>query len=585
MSHAIQVLVAFLMSDEVSGRLPRDPLTINLTVSAVECLLTALAGTCQLPDLLSGINFRAAYRPENGNSVLFENPGPFAKRLMELIESARGVVPTFETFMPTQKVICLSFSVLIEGSMRDDKFWDAVKQQSSFDRLLGALLLEEIRQPIRSDVSERIKIICSPSKSQKKSENAISEGSQGQSAESPARIDMLATVWNVLVQVIPQTPKYASQSAEFFKVALWVFRSVTEKSPRDVMFSHYLKEWCEVMLSHRTQEFIGREPVDHLISGFASLLEVCLQLADDANVDLETFDVAERILTTYLFPDLTPDSDGPEVVQIEPKCPVMHSDTRKKLYNIVNLLCKRHEGNLNQVMSILHELVPRGELLSASTWSVIPFTDCLLDYSYGTNWSWDRYKMIRTREGYAGLKNLSNTCYLNSLMTQLFMNVEFRDFMLRLNVVDPNSSQKLLGETQRLFAWMQETWTKSVDPQDFVESIRTYDNEAIDVTVQMDVDEFYNLLFDRWEAQVVDPKDKEKFRTFYGGQLVQQIKSQECSHISERLEPFSAIQCDIKGKASLEESLQAYVEGEIMQGGECTRNRQSRTCLLTASNR
>lgn len=176
--------------------------------------------------------------------------------------------------------------------------------------------------------------------------------------------------------------------------------------------------------------------------------------------------------------------------------------------------------------------------------------------------------MIRSPEGYAGLKNLSNTCYLNSLLTQLFMNVGFRDFLMKLELTDPESSQKLLYETKKLFGYMQETWLKSVDPQDLVDSIRTYDNEPVDVTVQMDVDEFYNLLFDRWEAQILDAEDKKKFRSFYGGQLVQQIKSKECSHISERLEPFSAIQCDIKGKASLEESLQAYVEGEIMQGGK-----------------
>lgn len=163
---------------------------------------------------------------------------------------------------------------------------------------------------------------------------------------------------------------------------------------------------------------------------------------------------------------------------------------------------------------------------------------------------------------------MSNTCYLNSLFSQLFMNVGFREFMLQVPVTDPDSSQKLLAETKKIFGNMQETWSKFVDPQGAVDSIRTYDNEPIDVTIQMDVDEFYNLLFDRWEAQIVDPEDKKRFRSFYGGQLVQQIKSKECSHISERLEPFSAIQCDIKGKASLEDSLQAYVEGEIMQGGK-----------------
>lgn len=188
------------------------------------------------------------------------------------------------------------------------------------------------------------------------------------------------------------------------------------------------------------------------------------------------------------------------------------------------------------------------------------------DYTYGASWLYDRSMMLRSPQGYAGLKNLSNTCYLNSLMTQLFMNIEFREFILGLELVAPDSSQKLLRETQNLFACMQDTWAKSVDSQDFVESIRTYDNDLIDITVQMDVDEFYNLLFDRWEAQVMDPEDKKKFRSFFGGQLVQQIKSKECPHISERLEPFSAIQCDIKGKATLEESLQAYVEGEIMQG-------------------
>lgn len=192
----------------------------------------------------------------------------------------------------------------------------------------------------------------------------------------------------------------------------------------------------------------------------------------------------------------------------------------------------------------------------------------LADYTYSSSWCFDRHKMIRAPEGYAGLKNLSNTCYLNSLLTQLFMNVQFRDFMLQLHLSDPDTSQRLLAETKKLFAYMQETWLRNVDPQGLVDNIRTYDNEPIDVTIQMDVDEFYNLLFDRWEAQITGAEDKKKFRSFYGGQLVQQIKSKECPHISERLEPFSAIQCEIKGRASLEESLQAYVEGEIMQGGK-----------------
>ncbi|KAJ5898508.1 hypothetical protein N7504_008796 [Penicillium tannophilum] len=527
-SHSIAMLVAFLMSDELLESLKRNKLRLALATKSIESLLSALA----------------VYHPEDDSVALIMDPAPFAQRLLSLIEIARSLTASPVIAPGLHKLICSSFAFLIEGSVRDYKIWETVKQHAQFDHLMRELLLKESRQAIRNDVAERIKMICQPSKFLKQSVKMFGDDLQAQdSAESPTRIDMLATIWNALVQTIPQTPDYATQSAEFFRVALWVFRSVAEKSPRDVIISHYLREWTEIMFRHQTEEFVGREIVDEFVLGFALLLENCLELADRANIELDTFDLADKILNTYLFPDLSDVSEGP----VNPCIPVMHNLTRQKLYNIINLLCKRTHKNLHKTMQQLEDIVPR-------------------DISYGPNSSFDRSKMIRAPEGYAGLKNLSNTCYLNSLMTQLFMNVEFRDFMLRLQVVDGDSSQRLLDETQRLFAWMQNTWTKSIDPQSFVESIRTYDNEAIDVTIQMDVDEFYNLLFDRWEAQVVDSKDKKKFRSFYGGQLVQQIKSKECSHISERLEPFSAIQCDIKGKASLEESLQAYVEGEIMQG-------------------
>ena len=156
---------------------------------------------------------------------------------------------------------------------------------------------------------------------------------------------------------------------------------------------------------------------------------------------------------------------------------------------------------------------------------------------------------------------------MNSLFTQLFMNIKFRNFMLKTNVADAVASQKLLRETQTLFGYMQDTMLKSVDSQGIVDSLVTYDNALIDVSIQMDVDEFYNLLFDRWESQILSSTDKKRFRGFYGGQIVQQIKSKECPHISERLEPFSAIQCDIHGKPTLMDSLNAYVSGETMEGG------------------
>ncbi|QQK40129.1 Ubiquitin Carboxy-terminal hydrolase, putative [Penicillium digitatum] len=522
-SHSNRVLVAFLTSDELFTSLSGNSITSVLATRAIECLLLAIS----------------VYRPTDDDSVLIADPVSLVRRVLDLLEIGRTGPTDPPAGTCAQSLICSSFALLVEGSMRDLHVWNAVKQHAQFDSLILSLLLKEIRKPIRTDILERLKIICGPLKPFKPSEKK--PDTESPAAENFNRVDMLATLWSSFLQVIPKTVEYVPQSEEFFNAALWIFRTVAQKSPRDLIFNEYLRQWSAVMLTHQTEEFVGREPADNLIIGFSTLLERCLELANAAGVTLNTLNIAEEIFNQYLFPDFSPDT----VEHAVPQVPVMHSYTRSSLYNVVNLLCKQSDATYCQVLELLNTNVPRDS----------PY----LEYAY------NRSLMLRSPEGYAGLKNLSNTCYLNSLMTQLFMNIEFRDFILNIPIAD-RISQKLLYETQRLFTWMQETWSRSIEPSDFVKSILTYDNEEIDVTIQMDVDEFYNLLFDRWEAQVLDSEKKEKFRSFYGGQLVQQIKSMECDHISERLEPFSAIQCEIKGKATLEDSLRAYVAGEVMQG-------------------
>lgn len=178
----------------------------------------------------------------------------------------------------------------------------------------------------------------------------------------------------------------------------------------------------------------------------------------------------------------------------------------------------------------------------------------------------DRTNEIRSRTGYVGLYNPRAICYMNSLLTQLFMNVNFRQFMLGLEVKEGDGSQRLLLETQKLFASLQESYRRSVDPRPFAECVQTLDKTPIDITVQMDADEFYNLLFDQWEAQLLTQDNKRQFRNFYGGKMLQQVKSKECKHVSEREDSFFALQCDVQGKANLQESLQAFVQGDVMEG-------------------
>lgn len=236
-SHSIDILVAFLMADQFASGLSEDTVKFWLASNATECLLAAFV----------------IYGTPGDDAALVQDPIKLVKRLLEFIQVAH-TTPALPFSTLNQKLIRFPFAVLIDGSTRDEKFWNAVKQEAHFDQLIESLLLNESRQSVRIDVAERIKITCGPLKPQKQPLKTNEEPQSPSPAESTGRIDMLATVWDAFLKTIPKAPEYASQSAEFFTVALWVFRSVAEKSPRDVIFSQYLKQWSLIMLEHHTEE-------------------------------------------------------------------------------------------------------------------------------------------------------------------------------------------------------------------------------------------------------------------------------------------------------------------------------------------
>lgn len=174
------------------------------------------------------------------------------RRVLELLEIGRTGPTDPPAGTCAQSLVCNSFAVLVEGSLRDINVWNAVKQHAQFDGLILSLLLEEKRKPIRTDILERLKIICGPLKPFKLSMQKLD--TESPAAENPNRIDMLATLWSSFLQVIPKTLEHVPQSEEFFNAALWMFRVVAQKSPRDLIFNEYLQQWSAVMLTHQTEE-------------------------------------------------------------------------------------------------------------------------------------------------------------------------------------------------------------------------------------------------------------------------------------------------------------------------------------------
>ncbi|KAL2271630.1 hypothetical protein VTJ83DRAFT_1001 [Remersonia thermophila] len=301
-----------------------------------------------------------------------------------------------------------------------------------------------------------------------------------------------------------------------------------------------------------TEDLTKPDEVDFTALLLIRLLHALIGANEDEPINpavLPPRGVARKLFWRHLYPRR---EDRP--IDAPSSRPIANTQTRGLLIEVILAVVKNDPTQYMWLLEDLDDLVPVYQNQDGD------------NYDYELPQQFDRSKALRAPCGYAGLRNLSNTCYFNSLLTQLFMNVDFREFILGARVRDRENSQCLLFATQKMFAFLQNSLRPFINPEECVANIKTYEDTQIDVVNQMDVDEFFNLLFDRWEGQFATSDEKNRFRVFFGGQLVQQVRSQECEHVSERLEPFSAIQCDIKGKSSLQESLQAYVDGEIMEG-------------------
>lgn len=73
-------------------------------------------------------------------------------------------------------------------------------------------------------------------------------------------------------------------------------------------------------------------------------------------------DLARQLFDNYLFPDLSlPSNDT-----IEPQVPVMHSQTRQEMYNVIRILCRGNENYLSMV-ECLEDIIPEGMTLARFT--------------------------------------------------------------------------------------------------------------------------------------------------------------------------------------------------------------------------
>ena len=136
----------------------------------------------------------------------------------------------------------------------------------------------------------------------------------------------------------------------------------------------------------------------------------------------------------------------------------------------------------------------------------------------------------------------------------------------------PAQHLQLLYQLQVMFGHLQESEHQSFDTRSFCSAYRDYDSLPINPSMQMDADEFLNILFDQLESALRRTASPKLLEGLFAGELANVIYERDTGvgrklrelQISSKLERFFVI--SLTPKATLAESLAHFVEGEVLEG-------------------
>lgn len=227
--------------------------------------------------------------------------------------------------------------------------------------------------------------------------------------------------------------------------------------------------------------------------------------------------------------------------------------------------CKHPETRLNGFLLVLQLLKQDSRLISQMSSTLDRFHE---DPSWRTSKksAWIHSYIIKEKSftGYVGLKNLGCTCYMGSVLQQLFMIPSFRQNILTTQCQPNNDS--LLYQLQYIFAGLLASDKQAISPKYFAKAFKDPEGNEINVIEQMDVDEFFASLLDKLETCLKGTFSENLIKSHFGGIQATEIIGKECPHRSEREEPFISISVEVKNKKNLLEGLESYVSEEILEG-------------------